>query len=365
MTAWDEHVADYLRLRRQLGFSLAWDEHLLGQLTAHLAAAGAKRLTIEAAIAWAGLLPAGVTKLPATRASTRMTAVRGFAAYLHQIDPAHEVPPRGVFATHVRRARPYIYTPSQIAALLEAAGQLRRFDRDHIYPALFGLLAATGLRVGEALALNIDEADLDAGVLTISRGKSRDPRLVPLHLSTTQALTCYASWRDAQALCDNVEAADIAALFTERDSVIDATGEVTTTRSLTADEYEAWVDWINPVTGESMGIPRKPGAVRKGSPLFAEMTINAPKSLSVAVALHPEVSEALDAAQRDAARELQRFLGQHSVTLAGPRGAQEVLPVEHMQTVAITHKTSRGGDPHRHIHFQIGTRGGRAGSGGH
>ena len=139
-------------------------------------------------------------------------------------------------------------------------------------------------------------------------------------------------------------------------AVLDSTGEVTTERSLTADEYETWVDWVNPVTGESMGTPRKPGAVRKGSPLFAEMTINAPKSLSVAAALHPEVSDALDAAQRDAASEIRRFLGQHSVTLAGPRGAQEVLPVEHMQTVAITHKTSRAGDAHRHIHFQIGTR---------
>lgn len=139
-------------------------------------------------------------------------------------------------------------------------------------------------------------------------------------------------------------------------AVIDSTGELTFARSLSADEYEGWVDWINPDTGESMGTPRKPGDVRKGSPLFAEMTINAPKSLSVAAALHPAVSEALDMAQRDAATEIQRFLGQHSVTLAGPRGAQEVLPVEHMQTVAITHKTSRAGDPHRHIHFQIGTR---------
>ncbi|MFT4122763.1 MAG: MobF family relaxase [Microbacteriaceae bacterium] len=139
-------------------------------------------------------------------------------------------------------------------------------------------------------------------------------------------------------------------------AVIDATGEVTAARSLTADEYEAWVDWVNPETGESMGIPRKAGAVRRGSPLFAEMVINAPKSLSIAAALHPDVSDALDAAQQNAAREIQHFLGRHSVTLAGSRGAQEVLPVEHMQTVAITHKTSRAGDPHRHIHFQIGTR---------
>lgn len=105
-----------------------------------------------------------------------------------------------------------------------------------------------------------------------------------------------------------------------------------------------------------MGTPRKPGEVRKGSPLFAEMTINAPKALSVAAALHPDVSAALDAAQQDALAEIRRFLGQHSVTLAGPRGAQEVVPIEQMQVVGIRHKTSRAGDPHRHIHMQIGTR---------
>ena len=79
-------------------------------------------------------------------------------------------------------------------------------------------------------------------------------------------------------------------------AVLDASGEVTATLSLSAVEYEGWVDWINPETGESMGTPRQAGEGSKGSPLFAEMTINAPKSLSVAAALHPEVSDALDAA---------------------------------------------------------------------
>lgn len=217
MTNWDEHVADYLRLRRQLGFSLAWDEHLLGQFTQHLATAGIERLTVEAAIAWAGLLPTGVTEPPVTRASTRLTAIRGFATYLHAIDPVHEVPPRGVFARRVSRATPYIYTAAEIAALIESASRLRRFDRGRIYPVLFGLLAATGLRVGEALMLDIDEADLDAGVLTISRGKSRDPRLVPLHPSTTATLRSYASWRDGQAHSQQAVPGDAGAFFTERD----------------------------------------------------------------------------------------------------------------------------------------------------
>ncbi len=139
-------------------------------------------------------------------------------------------------------------------------------------------------------------------------------------------------------------------------TVLNSSGEVTAARSLSAVEYEGWVDWAEPVTGESMGTPRKPGEGSKGSPLFAEMTINAPKSLSVAAALHPEVSAALDAAQQDALAEIRRWLGQHSVTRVGPREQREVLLIEQMQVVGITHKTSRAGDPHRHIHMQIGTR---------
>ncbi|SBM44405.1 Conjugative relaxase TrwC [Propionibacterium freudenreichii] len=139
-------------------------------------------------------------------------------------------------------------------------------------------------------------------------------------------------------------------------AVLDGRGEVTATRSLSADGYEGWVDWTEPITGESMGTPRAAAEGTNGSPLFAEMTINAPKSLSVAAALHPEVSDALDAAQQDALAEIRRWLGQHSVTRVGPRHAREVVPIERMQVVGIGHKTSRAGDPHRHIHMQIGTR---------
>lgn len=138
--------------------------------------------------------------------------------------------------------------------------------------------------------------------------------------------------------------------------VLDASGETVTVLALSNEEYAGWVDWINPDTGERMGVPRLAGVDRQGSPRFAEMTINGPKSLSIAAALHPEVSEALDRAQQDALAEIQRWLAQHSVTRVGPRGKQEVVPVEHMQVVGITHRTSRAGDPHRHIHMQIGTR---------
>jgi hypothetical protein len=145
---------------------------------------------------------------------------------------------------------------------------------------------------------------------------------------------------------------DVLAQFAQ----LDADGKVVAARDLGPDAYAAWVDWTDPLTDESMGIPRLVGNGRRGSPRFAEMVVNAPKSLSIAAALHPEVSAALDVAQQDAASEIGRFLAKHSVTRVGPRGQQEIVPVEGLQVVAITHHTSRAGDPHRHIHLQIGAR---------
>lgn len=149
-----------------------------------------------------------------------------------------------------------------------------------------------------------------------------------------------------------LEAGTVLARFT----VTDSAGRVVGESRLSPEEYAGWADWTHPLTGEQMGTPREPGDGRRGSPRFAELVVNAPKSLSIAAALHTEVSEALDAAQQDAVAEIRRWLAEHSVTRVGPRGRQEVVPVEQLQTVAVSHKTSRAGDPHRHIHVQIGTR---------
>jgi hypothetical protein len=149
--------------------------------------------------------------------------------------------------------------------------------------------------------------------------------------------------------------------LSERDALAswtlsDAHGEVMAAVDLEPEAYAAWVDWTHPVTGGRMGVPRLPGADRAGSPRFQEMIVNAPKSLSIAAALHPDVSAALDRAQADAADEIRRYLACHATTRVGSRGAQEVVPVEQLQTVGIVHHTSRAGDPHRHVHFQIGAR---------
>ena len=141
-----------------------------------------------------------------------------------------------------------------------------------------------------------------------------------------------------------------------RFTTLDGAGELAAALELDPEAYAGWVDWTNPLTGEQMGKPRRAGADRRGSPRFMEMVINTPKSLSIAAALHPEVSDALDAAQQDALSEIRRWLAAHSVTRVGSLGAQEVVPIEQMQVVGISHRTSRAGDPHRHIHMQIGMR---------
>jgi len=97
--------------------------------------------------------------------------------------------------------------------------------------------------------------------------------------------------------------------------------------ALTPEEYASWVDCINPFTNECMGTPRDAGDGRQGSPRFAEMVVNAPKSLSIAAALHPEVSAVLDIAQKDAAAQIRRWLGEESVTRVGPRGSAGRGPV--------------------------------------
>jgi integrase/recombinase XerD len=185
------HVADYLRLRRALGFKLAEPGHVLPQFVAWLEGTGSEAITAEAAITWARL-PQG--RDPVTL-SHRLGAVRGFARYLRTIDPATEIPPTGLFGKQQRRA-PHIYSPQEIQRLMRAARQLHPPLRAATIEALLGLLAVSGLRIGEALALTRQDVDLATGVLRIRHAKFDRERLVPLHLSATHALRGYAAHRD-------------------------------------------------------------------------------------------------------------------------------------------------------------------------
>ncbi|MDR1428131.1 MAG: tyrosine-type recombinase/integrase [Bifidobacteriaceae bacterium] len=194
MSAIADQVAEYLRLRRAMGHKLATPGRYLAHFAEFMDNQHAGTVTTALAVAWAAAPDDGQGKPAPSRPARRLEAVRGFARYLTAVDPGTEVPPTGVFPSGCHRPAPFIFTPSQIADLVAAAGRLPRFDRSVIYPVLFGLLAVTGMRVGEALALTIGDTDLEQGMLTIRRGKSPNPRLVPLHPTATQALNGYSEW---------------------------------------------------------------------------------------------------------------------------------------------------------------------------
>jgi integrase/recombinase XerD len=187
-----EHVRDYLRLRRALGFKLRFEGVVLPQLVAYLADAGSATLTADLAIAWAGL-PQGAKPIFLAH---RLGAARGFAKYLQTIDPTAQVPPSGIWPTRSPRPAPYLWSMTDIGRLLDAARKLPSPLRAATHETLLGLLAVTGMRVGEALGLERDDVDLRGGVLLIREAKFDRERLVPLHPSTTDKLRGYADRRD-------------------------------------------------------------------------------------------------------------------------------------------------------------------------
>jgi integrase/recombinase XerD len=184
-------LADYLTIRRSLGYKLARPEKLLGQFITYLEDAGATTISIEHALVWA-TLPAGDISWHAYR----MTAVRGFAIYLRTVDPSAEVPPAGLVPWRPRRATPYLYSDADVTALIAAAAGLRFPLRTLTYQALIGLLWVTGMRIGEAIRLDRDDIDLAGGVLSVRESKFGKSRLVPLHPTATDALSSYLRRRD-------------------------------------------------------------------------------------------------------------------------------------------------------------------------
>jgi exodeoxyribonuclease V alpha subunit len=122
--------------------------------------------------------------------------------------------------------------------------------------------------------------------------------------------------------------------------------------NMDGDTYEQWVSGIDIDAGTPKGRLRSDDqAVR-----FVEVTVNGPKTWSLAAALHPEIAAAYDTAQMDVAEEIIGWLAQHSTTRIGPRGRQVQVPVEQIEAAVVRHFTSRAGDPHRHLHLQINSR---------
>lgn len=192
MTALEQALSDYLRLRRGLGYYLERDQGELERFVEFLKQAGAERITTELAVQWA--------RMPATQHPViwrkRLSTVRGFARYLATVDPASEIPSTDLLRAHQPRTAPYIYTEEEITDLMAAARSLPRPLAAATFATVIGVLACTGLRLREALALDRSDVDLEDGVLNVRACKNHRQREVLLHPSATAALAHYTRVRD-------------------------------------------------------------------------------------------------------------------------------------------------------------------------
>ena len=194
MSALEQALADYLQLRHSLGHELADAGRLLPGFVTYLDAHGAPTVTIQAALGWAQQPVTGTVTSTGPR---RMTAARGFARYLAGIDPDTEVPPVGLMPHRRVWRPPFIYSPADITAVMDRArNSITSPLRAATYDTLIGLLAASGLRIGEAIKLDRSDVDWAQGVLLIRESKFGKTRLVPMHDSSMQALRDYAGVRD-------------------------------------------------------------------------------------------------------------------------------------------------------------------------
>ena len=191
MTPLRQALEDYLRIRRQLGFELKATERNLNDFVGFLERAGAERITIELAVMWA--------RIPIDAHphwwKRRLGFVRGFARYLATLDPDAEVPSTQLLPARRPRVAPYIYSPAEITALMSATETLSPPFRAATIKTFIGLMATTGLRAGEALALDRQDVDLADGALHV-RARKHKQRELPLHETTTVALREYARLRD-------------------------------------------------------------------------------------------------------------------------------------------------------------------------
>ena len=184
----------YLTIRRSLGYDLRASERILRRFIAFAESQRADHVSTDLFVKWQGVFGHASRQTWAAR----LCIVRLFAQWLHNLNPAHEIPPRGLIPNRSRRSRPYIYSEEEIGKIIAAAAALPSVYgmRGLTFSTLFGLIAITGLRISEALVLDIDDVDLDLGVLTIRRGKGGKARFVPIHDSIISRLVAYARERD-------------------------------------------------------------------------------------------------------------------------------------------------------------------------
>ena len=196
MNALREALQDYIELRRRMGFKMHDAGLLLPRFLSFLEERQAEYITTRLALEWAqhpSVQPAEWAR--------RLCFVRGFASHRSTADPRTEIPPVGLLPFRSKRARPYLYSEEEVQRLLDAALELpvawpSTPLRPRVYYCLIGLLSVTGLRISEALNLELGDVDLGEAVLTIRGAKLGRSRLVPLHPTTCAMLADYLRRRE-------------------------------------------------------------------------------------------------------------------------------------------------------------------------
>jgi integrase/recombinase XerD len=188
-----QFIGEYLAIRRSLGYKLQDDERRLLDFARFLATEKSPFITTALALRWASPITCHYPNTPARRLAT----VRLFAQFVYTQDPRTEIPPRDYLPYHHRRLIPYIYSSEETDAILEAAEKLpaSTFHR-RTANTFFGLLVVTGIRVGEAIALDREDFNQRDGITTIHCGKFGKSREIPLHPTATTALAAYGRERD-------------------------------------------------------------------------------------------------------------------------------------------------------------------------
>jgi integrase/recombinase XerD len=180
-------LQDYIVIRRTMGFKFEDSAKLLSGFVAQLERDGSQVITSAAAVAWASAAGGHPNWW-----GKRLSMVRGFARYLHALDSQQEVPAAGIFPTRPCRATPHLYSQADVARLMVACRSLRPASWARTMETLIGLLAATGMRIGEVIRLDITDIDWSSGLLTVRSSKFGKSREVPLHPSTVAALQAYS-----------------------------------------------------------------------------------------------------------------------------------------------------------------------------
>lgn len=194
-----KHLSEYVAARRALGTRLEEPAQTLRRFVKFLARRKAPFITVALSLEWSQQ-SRGVQRATWAR---KLSMVRQFARWMNALDLRHQVPPHRLLNVRHRRGKPHIYSDDEITRLMAEAAQLKSADRMRAMTleTLIGLLAATGLRPGEAVALGNDDVDLRGQVLSIRESKFGKSRQVPIHSSTATALERYARHR-TQSFCD-------------------------------------------------------------------------------------------------------------------------------------------------------------------